>query len=58
MERDETREAAKEFGEMLRAKLAASRQGLRLEDLTGQERTGGGVETEASRETNQPKGEA
>lgn len=35
---DETREAAKEFGETLRAKLAASRQGLRLEDLTGQER--------------------
>lgn len=37
---DENREAAKEFGEALRAKLAASRQGLRLEDLTGQERSG------------------
>ena len=34
MERDETCEASKAFAEMLRAKLAASRQGLRLEGLT------------------------
>ena len=34
---DETREAAKEFGETLRAKLAASREGLRLEELRGRD---------------------
>ena len=38
MDERERREASRAFGDTLRAKLAASREGLRLEDLTGRER--------------------
>ncbi len=38
MNAEERRETSRAFSETLRAKWAASREGLRLEDLTGRDR--------------------